>query len=286
MKTKTVNTKTQTLSFFVLCSIISFCGAILYLINKGIPGSSAQIDEYFPYMLMILLSGPLLSALLLKVLYDGVHDLGETFKNIIRFKFAFKWYFFALLFTPLVVSILLGLLSLYTHQYLPEILNAENKSEILIQGLIIGIFGGLVEELGWTGFLIPKLLQNNKIFITGLSVGLFWGIWHIPMTYWASGDMNGALSMDLFLPPLIFYLTVLPVFRIFMVWLYSRTSSLLLSILTHASLIFSTLFVLKPVATGYLLIVYYILLSLVLWTFVFIIQKTKQWKSKYGIVKR
>jgi membrane protease YdiL (CAAX protease family) len=161
-------------------------------------------------------------------------------------------------------------------------LNADNKLEILIQGLMIGIFGGLVEELGWTGFLIPKLIQKNKIFITGLLVGLFWGIWHIPMTYWASGDMNGTFSMDLFLPPFIFYLAVLPVYRIFMIWVYSQTSSLLLAILTHASLIFTTLFVLKPIATGFLLIIYYILLSLTLWFLIFIIQTQKKWKQSYS----
>jgi membrane protease YdiL (CAAX protease family) len=282
MKIKSVNIKYQSLVFFLLCSIISFGGAILFLINKGIPGSTAQIDTYFPYMLMILLSGPLLSGILLKVLFDGLSGLGDIFKNIIQFKFAFKWYFFAILLTPLVVSVLLSILSLYSDQYLPEILKADNKLEILVQGLMIGIFGGLVEELGWTGFLIPKLIQKNKIFIAGLLVGLFWGIWHIPMTYWASGDMHGTFSMDLFLPPFIFYLAVLPVYRIFMIWLYSQTSSLLLAILTHASLIFSTLFVLKPIATGFMLIIYYILLSLILWFLVFIIQTQKTWKQSYS----
>jgi membrane protease YdiL (CAAX protease family) len=279
MKISSSNTTNQSVVFFLICSIISFGGAIIFLSNKGIPGSTAQIDAYFPYMLMILLSGPLVSGILLKVLFDGFNGLGEIFKNLIRFKFAFKWYFLALLFTPLIVSTLLGLLSLYSDQYLPEILNADKKSEILIQGLVIGIFGGLVEELGWTGFLLPKLLQKIKFFTAGMLVGLFWGIWHIPMTYWASGDMNGAFSIDLFLPPFIFYLAVLPVYRIFMILVYSQTRSLFLSILTHASLIFSTLFVLKPIATGFLLIVYYILLSLTLWIFILIIQKQKTWKQ-------
>jgi membrane protease YdiL (CAAX protease family) len=282
MKIKSGNIKYQSLVFFLSCSIFSFIGALLFLTDKGIPGSTTQIDAYFPYMLMILLSGPLVSGILWKILFDGFNGLGEIFKNLIQFKFAFKWYFFALLLTPLVVSVLLGILSLYSDQYLPEILIADNKLEILIQGIMIGIFGGLVEELGWTGFLIPKLIQKNKIFITGLLVGLFWGIWHIPMTYWASGDMNGTFSMDLFLPPFIFYLAVLPVYRIFMIWVYSQTSSLLLAILTHASLIFSTLFVLKPIATGFLLIIYYILLSLILWFLVFIIQTQKTWKQSYS----
>lgn len=282
MKIKSGNIKYQSLVFFLSCSIISFGGALLFLTDKGIPGSNTQIDAYFPYMLMILLSGPLVSGILLKILFDDFNGLGEIFKNLIQFKFAFKWYFFALLLTPLVVSVLLGILSLYSDQYLPEILNADNKLEIQIQGLMIGIFGGLVEELGWTGFLIPKLIKKNKIFITGLLVGLFWGIWHIPMIYWASGDMNGTFSMDLFLPPFIFYLAVLPVYRIFMIWVYSQTSSLLLAILTHASLIFSTLFVLKPIATGFLLIIYYIVLSLTLWFLVFIIQTQKTWKQSYS----
>jgi hypothetical protein len=132
MKIKSVNSKTQIVSYFLLCSLISIGGAIVFLSDKGIPGSSAQIDAYLTYMLMILLSGPLLSGIILKVYYDGINGLGKLFNNLIQVKFAFKWYFFALFLTPLVVSILLGLLSLYSDQYLQEILNADNKSEVLV----------------------------------------------------------------------------------------------------------------------------------------------------------
>lgn len=54
----------------------------------------------------------------------------------------------------------------------------------LIQGLLLGpifnIFATLGEELGWRGFLLPKLLpigQWKAILVSGL----IWGFWHAPV---------------------------------------------------------------------------------------------------------
>jgi membrane protease YdiL (CAAX protease family) len=38
----------------------------------------------------------------------------------------------------------------------------------------------LDEEIGWSGFLIPKLLKNKSIPFTGIIVGLVWSVWHYP----------------------------------------------------------------------------------------------------------
>ena len=40
-------------------------------------------------------------------------------------------------------------------------------------GLMVGIF----EELGWTGFAIPRLRLRYNVFTTGIIVGLVWGAW-------------------------------------------------------------------------------------------------------------
>lgn len=38
----------------------------------------------------------------------------------------------------------------------------------------------LGEEIGWSGFLTPKLLKSKSIPVTGLLMGLLWSIWHYP----------------------------------------------------------------------------------------------------------
>ncbi|MEF9984484.1 MAG: CPBP family intramembrane glutamic endopeptidase [Oscillospiraceae bacterium] len=38
------------------------------------------------------------------------------------------------------------------------------------------------EELGWRGFLLPKMLEKFKLLPTLLITGIIWGLWHAPMT--------------------------------------------------------------------------------------------------------
>jgi hypothetical protein len=99
-------------------------------------------------------------------------------------------------------------------------------------------------------------------------VGVLWGAWHFLITFWLSGSPSGALSLLLFLPSVLSSVGVLPAYRVLMVWVYDRTGSLLVAMLMHASLIFSTLFVLVPLATGVPLMTYYLVLTPALWVVV------------------
>jgi membrane protease YdiL (CAAX protease family) len=128
-----------------------------------------------------------------------------------------------------------------------------------------------LEELGWTGFAVPRLRRRYSVFTTGFVVGLFWGVWHILPTYWGSGDSSGALSLSLLMPPCLFYIGVLPAYRVLMVWVYDRIRSLFVSILMHASLTASTLFILSPSARGIPLMTYYLVLTVALWVIVVVI---------------
>lgn len=47
---------------------------------------------------------------------------------------------------------------------------------------VFGLFQGpLAEELGWRGFLLPRLLKNFSPLLAGVIVGLVWAAWHINM---------------------------------------------------------------------------------------------------------
>ena len=127
----------------------------------------------------------------------------------------------------------------------------------------------LFEEIGWTGFAIPRLRLSHGVLTTGVTVGALWGAWHVPVTVWASGDSAGAFSPTLFVPPFLFYVAVLPAYRMLMVWVYDRTGSLLVATLMHASLIVFSLFVLVPMEAG--LVTYYLALATALWAVVAVV---------------
>jgi membrane protease YdiL (CAAX protease family) len=103
-------------------------------------------------------------------------------------------------------------------------------------GVVGAIVGGVFEELGWTGFATPTLLRRIRYggLGTGLIVGVLWGVAHLPLYYWGSGDLSGELSLALLLPAQILG-WFLP-YRVLMVWAYQRTESLLVAMLMHVSL--------------------------------------------------
>ena len=38
----------------------------------------------------------------------------------------------------------------------------------------------LGEEIGWSGYITPKLLKLSSVPATSIIVGLYWAIWHYP----------------------------------------------------------------------------------------------------------
>src|SRR5690606_19097775 len=151
---------------------------------------------------------------------------------------------------PFLVAAVLLTLSLLSPEYLPGIVNTTDKVGLLLFGIAWGLIGGgLLEELGWTGFAVPRWRRRYGVLATALIVGILWGVWHFLIAFWASGAMAGE-SLAIFVAGfLIFYIGALPAYRVLMVWVYDRTGSLLLAMLMHASLSASTL-ILQPLSTG------------------------------------
>jgi uncharacterized protein len=107
---------------------------------------------------------------------------------------------------------------------------------------------GFLEELGWTGFAIPRMRLRYGVLSTGLIVGVLWGVWHFITTFWSSGTSSGAISLAILLPGVLFTVGVLPAFRVLMVWVYDRTGSLLIAMLMHAGLSAFTVILAAPMA--------------------------------------
>ena len=148
------------------------------------------------------------------------------------------------------MTVLLAL-SLISPQFIPSIVTTDNKTALLLFGIGWGLLGGgLLEELGWTGFAVPRLRLRYSVFTTGLIVGVLHGTWHFLIV---SG--RAAVSPEDSGPPacpgLFFYLGALPAYRVLMVWVYDRTASLLVAMLMHASLSASML-ILQPPLQGHL----------------------------------
>lgn len=257
------------LSYFVLTFAISWGGLLILATPYGVPARSADFEQHWPVVFLPYLLGPAIAGLVMIGLVGGRAGYRELLARMLRWRVGLQWYALAILAVPLLVTGVLLALSLADAAYLPAIFTAEDKGGLLLMGLAIGFFGGgLLEETGWTGFALPELRRTRGVLSAGLILGALWGLWHILPTYWGSGDSAGNFDLMLFLPPCLFYVGVLPAYRMLMVWAFERSGSHLIVMLMHTGLTASTLFILAPALSGMALIVYYLILSALLWALV------------------
>jgi membrane protease YdiL (CAAX protease family) len=255
-------------TYFALTFAISW-GAILIMIGStGIPATKEQLNAQLPVAILAMLFGPSIAGILLTGLVNGRAGFRELLSRLLKWRVGARWYAVAILTGPLVLMVVLLSLSLTSPIYLPGIFASDNKMSLLLSGIVGGVITGIFEELGWTGFAVPKLRLRYSILSTGLIVGVLWGAWHILSNdVWAIGVNAGALSPAIVLTVsgLSFLFGQLTPFRLLMVWVYDRTGSLLVIMLMHASLTAGTLILGPLVISGAPLLVYGLLMAVAMW---------------------
>jgi len=220
------------LTYFVLTLIISWASLLLIMGGGGIMGTKPVPTGRMPLLILGMLLGTSISGLLLTGLMYGRPGFHEMFSKLRRWRVGAGWYGIAILTSPGLVAAALLLLSLFSPEFKPGILTSGNKITLLVSGLMAGILVGLFEELGWTGFAVPRLRLRYGILATGLIVGIVWGLWHMPL-FVASARASQSVPPLFKLAVLLF--SFLPPFRVLMVWVYDRTGSLLVAMLMHMS---------------------------------------------------
>lgn len=238
------------LAYYALVFAISWGGILLVvgLGPGGIPATKEQVETLMPFSLLALFVGPSLAGLVLTGLVHGRAGFRHLLARMRRWRVGARWYAVALLTAPLAVMTTLLTFSLMSPDFLPRLFTSDEKASLLLFGIAAGLVGGgLLEELGWTGFAVPTLLRlRHGVLATGLFVGVLWGAWHFLISFWASGTSSGALSLAGFLPAVLFYVGSLPAYRVLMVWVYERTDeSMLVAMLMHATFSASML-ILQP----------------------------------------
>lgn len=106
--------------------------------------------------------------------------------------------------------------------------------------------GPLQEELGWRGWLLPKLQARYAGLTAAIIVGIIWSLWHLPLQFEAG--LRGP-QYQASLPIIFGSLITLTMVSIIMTWLVNAgNGSVVLAILFHASMNWAT-FVAFPVFT-------------------------------------
>jgi membrane protease YdiL (CAAX protease family) len=85
---------------------------------------------------------------------------------------------------------------------------------------------GALEELGWRGFLQPRLQRRFSALHASLGIGVVWGLWHVPMILTGTGGFTVFWE----------YMLNVTVMSVILGWLYNNTDGALpVVMIAHAS---------------------------------------------------
>lgn len=171
------------------------------------------------------------------VLYGwaGVRDLG---RRLVLWRVRWWWYPLVLL-GPLVFTMMVaGIAVLVGEPWAAARPPAMTLSipALVLTLLVLVLTDGLGEELGWRGYLLPRLLIRHRAVAASLILGLYWWLWHLPLVWTAGAAIEGEplwlLLADLMAKSLLFTYVFL-----------GTQGSVLIAILLHAS---TNLFAVSP----------------------------------------
>jgi pimeloyl-ACP methyl ester carboxylesterase/membrane protease YdiL (CAAX protease family) len=251
------------LAYYVLTFVVSWTGFVLVVGRASLVNMDWQAEETFLGAVMVMLAGPSVAGLLLIGLVEGAAGYRNLVLRLLKWRVGLRWYAFAILPAPIVSAAVLFALSMAS-----PLFTAHNKTAVLLGGLGAAVTT-ILEEVGWTGFAVPRLRRRHTILMTGVIAGVLWGLWHVLQQVFISGTYAGGIPLAAFLTlSILAAVASLTAYRVLMVWLYDRTGSLLVTTLMHGMLTASSIFWFTPLATGALFLANVWLVAAALWIFV------------------
>jgi membrane protease YdiL (CAAX protease family) len=185
---------------------------------------------------LLLLVVPSSLAILLTALAEGRKSLADLLKKLFQWRISLRWYAVALglpvgsILASSALAVLLG--------WAPSVQFSVPERSTLIVTSIFVPFVAILEELGWRGYALPRLLQYRSPLSSALIIGIAWGLFHLGL-----GLRDGRPWLPTFLNPLAASVAI--------TWLFVHTrGSLAMAMLYHFALDYSPQFFLLGLTTA------------------------------------
>ena len=224
--------KNPIVSFFILVLILGT--SIILLVFQGVMPAELALSA----VLSASMAGIIMTAIL-----DGKAGLKLLLKRLLIWRVGIGYWLFATLF--LVPTILLGsLFNPFFNGTPVSISNLKLTLGILPMFVIFFIVAGLGEELGWTGFLLPRLQARFGALVASLLRATLVVIWHTPLLIFTRIQPSAIpdfpygewMAQKGFLMTLLSMMLLSFSWSIFYTWLFNNTKgSLLLVAIFHGS---------------------------------------------------
>jgi len=208
-----------------------------YLISWSFLYPSYQLilenDGITPLALIGLIGayGPTIAALLVQAVVDR-SAIKELWRKIIQVKVGGLTYLLVVLFPILVYAVAFEV-SLAYHGASVELNLIAGLGAIPVWFLAALPFGPMGEELGWRGFLLPRLLDRYSPIASSVLVGLAWGVWHLAAFTFPGAALPS--HFDINLGTIALYCLNTVALSLFYTYLHLRSKgSVFVAILLHA----------------------------------------------------
>lgn len=171
-------------------------------------------------------------SLLMTWLALGKEAMVSLLKRYLMWRVSWKWYLAGLLLLPalqfasvILTALLTGIPADYSRPMIREVLPLSASLPLLVVPWFIFEILTNGEEMGWRGYILPRLQARYSALVSSLIVGTLWGVWHLPKLL--GGGRGRSLAG---------YVIAHIALAVLYTWLYNNTrGSLLLVTLFHAS---------------------------------------------------
>jgi uncharacterized protein len=181
----------QQIAAFYLLSLAFACLAmLLWQLPEGFRiGDVAAMRAAYHRVGLVYGLTPALAALLIAFAYERGRGVRELLGRLFVLRFPLHWW---------LVALAVPLLPQWSGVYLwaaafDEPLRFPSLTQWLGSFLSLALINALFsigEELGWRGFMLPRMLERHGWINAAVLTGLLWSLWHFPL--W--GQANYALS--------------------------------------------------------------------------------------------
>jgi len=207
------------LSYVALTYIIS---AIVWTISSYIESSVLMtVGIYIPSVLALIIT-----------FRKDKNEFYGLLKSLFNFKVSLKSYLFIFMYLPMIVFISYIIMRLFNVET-PDVSYKIYEIPIVFTVILL-VMGPLGEEIGWRGYLLPKLSKNHHIIKASLILGCIWALWHLPLFFIPQTLQNEFVKTYGIFIALSGYIAYTVLLSVFMGIMYEKThGNLLTQVLIH-----------------------------------------------------
>ena len=217
--------KKPVLSFALF--IVVWTWILMAVIIALVPVDPVDGPQFIHVALVFFVASPSVFGFIFTRIVDGKAGVRELLSRAGRWRVSPIWYAVSLLFIPAVIGVSVLIRGLF----------GADLSQLDILGqlafaLPIALLAAVMEEFGWRGFMLPRLLKQHSALKSAVILGVVWALWHAPINY------MGLSKYGWDAVPVLLVLAILPIVQtVPMVWIHNSTKqSMLMMVLTHVSI--------------------------------------------------